>query len=68
MTPTEFRAALASLDWSQRGLSVYLGLSSHTTVRRWSSGRCAVPAAVAEWLSQLAEAHDAAPYPAGWTK
>src|SRR5579864_2061566 len=42
MTPTEFRTALASLGYSQRGFAAYIYINERT-VRRWALGKAEVP-------------------------
>lgn len=65
MTPTEYRAALESIGWTQRGLAERLGIHE-TRTRRWATGQYKIPPNVAEWLQRLAAAHEAAPWPEGW--
>ena len=62
MTPTAFRAALAALDWTQRGLADLLGIHP-TTVRRWALGEARIPEQIAAWLETLAAFHRAHPVP-----
>lgn len=50
MTPDRFRACLAALQWSQRGLADMLQMDERQ-VRRWAAG-AAIPDAVATWLEQ----------------
>lgn len=66
MTPDRFRECLAALQWSQRGFADYLGLH-YTTVQRMAAGRQVIPDNVADWLDALAAAHQARPFPVGWT-
>jgi DNA-binding transcriptional regulator YiaG len=42
MTPTEFRASLASLGYSQRGFAAHIEMDERT-VRRWALGELPVP-------------------------
>ena len=62
MTPTEFRACLDALHWTQRGLARILN-RSEGTVRQWARGAVRIPTDVAIWLDWLAQAHVAAPAP-----
>lgn len=62
MTPTDLRAALADLHWSQRGLAAILR-KDERQVRRWATGEAQIPPAVADWLARLAEAMRANPPP-----
>lgn len=66
MTPDRLRQCLEALDWSQTGLSVYLGMSSATTVKRWATGQQTIPHHVAAWLETLAQHHERHPFPDGW--
>lgn len=52
MTATAFRARLATLCWTQRGLAALLGLS-HNTVHRWALGQATIPPDVAAWIEEL---------------
>jgi transcriptional regulator with XRE-family HTH domain len=61
MTPAAFRAALASLRWTQRGLAAALGVDERQ-VRRWAAG-ATVPPAVAAWLTKAAAWMDRNPPP-----
>ena len=65
MTPQRLREVLALLHWSQRGLAGTLGCADSLT-RGWARGRSAVPAAVAEWLEELAAFHARHPPPERW--
>jgi hypothetical protein len=65
MTPTDFRAALATLHWTQRGLAGILGCSE-SLVRCWASGSIPVPSEVAAWLRALLWFHARHPAPTGW--
>lgn len=65
MTPERFRACLAALRWSQRGVAEHLGLHT-TTVRRWATGEGVIPETVARWLEHLAVVHQAMPMPENW--
>lgn len=49
MTSNELRAELTALGWTQRRLADRLGVDPDT-VSRWTNGRTAVPAYVAEYL------------------
>jgi transcriptional regulator with XRE-family HTH domain len=62
MTPTERRAALQSIGWTQRGLADRLGWDEGT-VRRWMRDGGEAPAEVDEWLTTLARFHDRNPPP-----
>jgi transcriptional regulator with XRE-family HTH domain len=63
MDATRFRACLAALDWSQRGISSLLGINS-VTVRRWATGKHGeIPPGIATWLETLARCHEANPPP-----
>jgi transcriptional regulator with XRE-family HTH domain len=62
MTPTERRAALQSIGWSQRGLADRLGWDEGT-VRRWMRDGGEAPAEVDRWLAALARFHDQHPAP-----
>ena len=42
MTPTQFRAALASLGMTQRGFAAHVG-ANERTVRRWVEGHAGYP-------------------------
>jgi DNA-binding transcriptional regulator YdaS (Cro superfamily) len=60
MTPEDFRAALARLGMPQEGqrdngADAFLGVDP-TTVRRWASGRTAIPDSV-EMLFRIMLAH-----------
>jgi transcriptional regulator with XRE-family HTH domain len=61
MTPAAFRAALASLRWTQRGLAAALGVDERQ-VRRWAAG-ATVPPPVAAWLVRAAAWMDRNPPP-----
>jgi DNA-binding transcriptional regulator YiaG len=52
MTPTEFRAALASLNLSQRKFALRLGLSP-LTVNRWAQSKAPVPSYAIAYLELL---------------
>lgn len=66
MTPTDRRAALATIGWTQRGLADRL-CWDEGTVRRWMREGGEAPAAVDAWLTGLAAFHDAHPPPARGT-
>ena len=51
MTPAEFRATLAALGWTVRGLARVLGRPENT-VGNWGRPSYSVPADVAEWLAR----------------
>lgn len=54
MTPPDrLRAALESLQWSQRGLARELEYDERT-VRRWVAGTYAIPDDVLAWLETIA--------------
>lgn len=61
MSPDQFRAALASLRWSQRGLADVLGVDERQ-VRRWAAG-ATIPPAVAAWITKAAAWMDRNPPP-----
>lgn len=61
MSPDQFRAALASLRWSQRGLADVLG-ADERQVRRWAAG-ATIPPAVAAWITKAAAWMDRNPPP-----
>jgi transcriptional regulator with XRE-family HTH domain len=63
MTPSERRAALEAIGWTQRGLADRLGWDEGT-VRRWMRGNGEAPADVDQWLAELAVFHRAHPAPA----
>ena len=52
MTPDRFRACLAALQWSQRGLADMLHMDERQ-VRRWAAG-AAIPAETAAWIERAA--------------
>lgn len=62
MSPSDLRACLASLHWTQRGLAAALGVQERQ-VRRWAAG-ARVPEPVADWLARAAAWHEANPPPA----
>lgn len=62
MTPTERRAALDAIGWSQRGLADRLGWDEGT-VRRWMRDGGEAPITVDLWLATLAAFHQANPPP-----
>lgn len=62
MTPRVFSKCLEAIGWSQRGLASRLGMGE-VTIRRWADGSYPVPADVAQWLAQLAAAHQRHPPP-----
>lgn len=62
MTPTEFRACLDALHWTQRGLARILG-RPEGTVRQWARGAVQIPDEVAHWVGCLAIIHKAHPPP-----
>jgi transcriptional regulator with XRE-family HTH domain len=61
VTPDQFRAALASLRWTQRGLAAALGVDERQ-VRRWATG-ATIPERVASWLERAARWHAKNPPP-----
>jgi DNA-binding transcriptional regulator YdaS (Cro superfamily) len=67
MTPTRYRECLDAIGWTPWGLATRLGVHE-TRTRRWGTGRYEIPENVARWLERLAQAHDAAPLPDGWTR
>jgi hypothetical protein len=58
----EFRCALASLNWSIRGLADMLGVQP-TVARRWAGGVARVPPDIAAWLTGMAGHIQANPPP-----
>jgi len=62
MTPDRFRACLAVLDWTQRGIASLLGIN-FVTVQRWATGKLKIPSDIAAWLETLARCHEANPRP-----
>jgi hypothetical protein len=62
MTPTERRAALAAIGWTQRGLAAELD-RDEGTVRRWMRKEGEAPPEVDAWLTTLAEFHRQHPAP-----
>ena len=64
MTPAAFRAALATLGWTLRGLARVLGRNPDT-VRNWVRPGYRVPDDVAAWLNRRLAAHKADPPPSG---
>jgi transcriptional regulator with XRE-family HTH domain len=62
VTPTERRAALRSIGWTQRGLADRLGWDEGT-VRRWMRDGGEAPPDVDRWLAALARFHDQHPAP-----
>ena len=62
MTPLAFRAALASIGWSLRGLAERLSCDDRL-VRRWASGGAPIPPPIALWLAALAHHHTSLPAP-----
>jgi transcriptional regulator with XRE-family HTH domain len=63
MTPTERRASLQAIGWTQRGLADRLGWDEGT-VRRWMRDGGQAPLEVDQWLAQLAAFHRQHPPPA----
>jgi transcriptional regulator with XRE-family HTH domain len=63
MSPTERRAAIAAIGWSQRGLADRLGFDEGW-VRRWMRDGCEAPPEVDAWLAKLAAFHTENPPPA----
>ncbi|ACL57016.1 hypothetical protein Mnod_2030 [Methylobacterium nodulans ORS 2060] len=53
MTPDRFRACLALVRWSQRGLAEALECDDRL-VQRWDSGEVPIPTGLAAWLENLA--------------
>ena len=62
MTPTEFRACLDALHWTQRGLARILD-RPEGTIRQWARGAVRIPEDVAAWLEQNARFMQSAPVP-----
>jgi len=62
MTAAAFRAHLARLHWSQRGLADLLGVA-HNTVHRWALDQATIPADIAAWLERMAALLKANPPP-----
>jgi hypothetical protein len=56
MTSTDFRAALATLGWSIRGLARMLG-RPEGSVTNWTKPEYRVPPDVAAWLARRVVAH-----------
>jgi ribosome-binding protein aMBF1 (putative translation factor) len=56
MTPTEFRACLEQLAWSQRDLARVVSLDDRL-MRRWAAGQNEIPSNIAQWLKTLATFH-----------
>lgn len=56
MTPATFRATLATLGWTIRGLARVLG-RSEGTVTNWTRPGYSVPPPVAAWLQRRVQAH-----------
>lgn len=54
MTPSTFRAHLAALGWSQRGLADMLRRDERQ-VRRWLAGTAPVPPDAAAWILRAAQ-------------
>jgi hypothetical protein len=52
MTPDQFRAAVASLQWTYRGLADMVQVDERQ-VRRWAGG-ATVPAHIAAWIEKAA--------------
>ncbi len=67
MSPTERRAALSAIGWTQRGLADRLGWDEGT-VRRWMRDGGEAPGEVDAWLASLAAFHLAHPPPSRATK
>jgi hypothetical protein len=64
VTPSDRRACLDLLGWSQRGLARLIGFDERM-VRHWFAGRYDPPEAIDAWLWRRAEAMRADPPPAG---
>lgn len=62
MTPSQFRAALVIIGWSQRHVATLLGVDERQA-RRWAAG-AAIPPDIAKWLFDLVSCHEAYPPPA----
>jgi hypothetical protein len=65
MGAAEFRDVLAAIGWTPATLSHRLGCDERM-VRRWASGRYAVPVRVAEWLCLVATTLRDLPPPVDW--
>lgn len=65
MTVEGFRASLATLHWSQRGLADVLG-THPAIVRRWATGEQALPPEVTRWLETLSSFVAERPLADGW--
>jgi transcriptional regulator with XRE-family HTH domain len=63
MTPTERRAALQSIGWTQRGLADRIGYDEGTIRRLFRDPSAKAPPGVDEWLATLARFHDEHPPP-----
>ncbi len=71
MTADEFRACMDALGWTWRDVSGWLACDPRM-VRRWMSGKWAVPGVVADWIRLVVEARDVAaarvPEPGPWMR
>jgi hypothetical protein len=52
MTAEEFNATLAATSWSAAPLARRLCLGRDRSVRRWASGKIAIPPGIAAWLER----------------
>lgn len=65
MPPSLFRATIARLGWTLRGLAAMLECDDRL-VRRWASGETDIPPQIATWLFALDRAHQENPIPTDW--
>lgn len=62
MTPAELKAALATIGWSGRELSVRAGCHRNLPVA-WMRGIIPVPQPIGAWLQRVARFHEQHPAP-----
>lgn len=67
MTPSDFLSALADIGWTKRHMTKVLHCDTNLPTR-WGRGDVAIPPAIAEWLTHLAQAHRRHPPPGAWRK
>lgn len=65
MNGSEFRDALAAMNWTLRGVADTLGVHE-TRVRRMAKDQHPIPDTLATWLRTLAAVHRRHPLPEGW--